>query len=112
MVLRRLGTGMLASNCYILGDSGEGVVIDPGVRCSDIVNVLERENLVLKYIILTHAHLDHIVSMDELRLLTGAKVLVHESDTAALGDPVKNCASLFGLRTVFEKEDICLKDGE
>lgn len=30
MVLKAIVTGMLESNCYILGDSGEAAVIDPG----------------------------------------------------------------------------------
>lgn len=112
MIMKCLPTGMLSSNCYITGDGGEGVVIDPGVKSPEIISVLESEKLALRYIILTHVHLDHIISMEDLRRHYGVPVLVHRLDAEALGDPMKNGAGLFGLKTVFEAADICLEHGD
>lgn len=112
MFLKRLGTGMFASNCYIIGDGNEGVIIDPGAKSRDVLDVIEKENFKIKYILLTHAHIDHIVSMDELRQTLNAKVLVHEDDAKALTDLWYNASSLFGLKTVFKDADGTLKDGD
>jgi hydroxyacylglutathione hydrolase len=112
MIMRCLPTGMLSSNCYIIGDGGEGAVIDPGVKSSEIMEVLEAEGLGLKYVILTHVHLDHIISMEHLRRHYGAQVLVHRLDAGALVDPVRNGAGLFGLKTVFSAADICFEHGD
>ncbi len=112
MIMRCLPTGMLTSNCYILGDGGEGAVIDPGVKCSDIIEALEAEGLGLKYIILTHAHIDHIISMESLRSHYGAPVLAHRLDAEAPGDPRMNGAGLFGLKTVYRAADTALEHGD
>ncbi len=112
MYLKRLMTGMLSSNCYIIGDAGEAAVIDPGVEHKEIVQLLEEQKLCLKYIILTHAHIDHILYMDELRSECGGKVVVHEADELLLGNAVLNGAVLFGLNIVFGNADLCVRDGE
>jgi len=112
MILKRLPTGMFSSNCYILGDNGEGVIIDPGADDREIMDAVESTKLKIKYIILTHAHLDHIVSMDRLRDKTGAKVLVHENDAAALVDSWSNGSALFGFDVSLRSADMNLKDGD
>lgn len=112
MFLKRIMTGMLSSNCYIIGEGGEAAVIDPGVEVNEVVNILEAQKLSLKYIILTHAHIDHIIMMDEIRERSGAKVVVHEDDAPLLGNPRLNGAALFGLNKIFNDADICVKDGD
>jgi glyoxylase-like metal-dependent hydrolase (beta-lactamase superfamily II) len=112
MFLKKLGTGMFASNCYIIGDNGEGAIIDPGAKSQDIMDIIHQQRLTVKYIILTHAHIDHIVSMEELRQKLSAKVLVHKDDAKSLSDPLYNESALFGLRTVFNDADTLLKDGD
>lgn len=112
MFLKRFMTGMLSSNCYILGDAGEAAVIDPGVDYMDIEKNLEAQKLSLKYIILTHAHIDHIIRMEELRSACGGKVVIHEEDAPLLGNAMLNGAALFGLNTVFGDADLCVKDGD
>ena len=112
MVFKRLATGMLASNCYIIGKDGEGVVIDPGADAMEIVNAINEMKLKIKYIILTHAHIDHIISVDELRESLGAKVLLHENEARALSNPFYNGSGLFGLKKVFKEADSVLKDGD
>lgn len=112
MILKRIPTGMFGSNCYILGDGGEGAVIDPGVDTGEIMEVVDEAGLAVKYIILTHAHIDHICSVDELRDRTGAKVLVHEADAPSLPDSWLNGSAMFGLRRTFREADVLLKDGD
>ena len=70
MLVRKLVVGDLQTNCYVLGDekSKEGAVIDPGGDPEDIEKVIEKEKLNIKYIILTHGHIDHIGGILDLQL--------------------------------------------
>jgi len=112
MVYKRLPTGMYSSNCYIIGDNGEGIIIDPGANADEIIKAVGETGLNIKYIVLTHAHIDHICSMEAVRERLGAKVLVHEADAAALTDPRLNGSALFGLNYSFNSADETLKDGD
>jgi glyoxylase-like metal-dependent hydrolase (beta-lactamase superfamily II) len=112
MIFEILPTGLFGSNCYILGDNGEGVVIDPGVEAGEILGVAEKNSLKVKYIILTHTHIDHICYMDELRDLTGAKVAVHKADSDTFSNPVLNGSVLMGQNISFKDADIFLKEGD
>jgi hydroxyacylglutathione hydrolase len=49
-------------------------VVDPG-EAQPVLDVLEREGLELRYILLTHHHWDHVGGMPELKKKTGAVVL-------------------------------------
>jgi len=112
MLLKRITTGMLSSNCYIIGDAGEAAVIDPGVEPEEIVSILDVQKLTLKYIILTHAHIDHILHVEELLGARGGKVVIHDEDALLLGNPMLNGAVLFGLNRSFREADLRVKDGD
>lgn len=87
-------------------------VIDAGADHLDILSILESQRLSLVYIILTHAHIDHVLRADKLREATGAKIIIHENDALLLGNPVLNCSALFGLNRIFGSADIFVKDGD
>jgi hydroxyacylglutathione hydrolase len=78
-----LPVGMLGCNCSILGDpvTREAMVIDPGDDIAEIVAILNRHQLTVKMIVITHAHIDHIGGAAKLRTLTGAPVYMNENDT-------------------------------
>ncbi len=82
MIHEILPVGMLACNCSILGDetTGEAVVIDPGDEIERVREILARHNLKVKYIVATHAHIDHVGGIEKLQRATGADVLMHASD--------------------------------
>lgn len=112
MILECIPYGLFGSNCYIVGDKGEAVVIDPGCDPNKIIRVAEANNLSIKYIIITHGHIDHLVSVEELRKKTGAKVLIHEDDADKLTDPSLNDALGMGLGITGPKADRLLQDGD
>ena len=82
MIHEILPVGMLACNCSIVGDeeSGEAIVIDPGDEIDRVQEVLTRHKLRPKYIVATHAHIDHVGGFAELKRATGAAVLMHAGD--------------------------------
>jgi hydroxyacylglutathione hydrolase len=82
MIHEILIVGPLQCNCSILGDeaSREAIVVDPGDNISRIVSTLEKHQLTVKQIIVTHAHIDHIAGAQRLKRLTGAPIFYNQSD--------------------------------
>ena len=82
MIHEILVVGPLHCNCSILGDeaSREAIVVDPGDDISRIVETLEKHDLTVRQIIVTHAHIDHIAGAQRLKRLTGAPILYNQND--------------------------------
>lgn len=61
MLIKRIPAGVYAANCYILMDeiTKECAVIDPGGDADDIESYLNKIEAKVKYILLTHGHVDH-----------------------------------------------------
>ena len=98
MIHEVLPVGMLGCNCSVLGDeiSREAIVIDPGDEISRILDIIHRNQLTVKMIVITHAHIDHIGGTEKLRAATGAPVYMHEADKM-LSDQLAVQASWLGI---------------
>ncbi|NMB33878.1 MAG: MBL fold metallo-hydrolase [Clostridium sp.] len=112
MVLDCLPYGLFSSNCYIVGKNNEGIIIDPGCDPDKIMEVVQKRNLSIKYIIITHGHIDHMISTEEIRKRTGADVLIHEDDAEMLINSELNDALGFGMGKICKKADRLLQDGD
>jgi glyoxylase-like metal-dependent hydrolase (beta-lactamase superfamily II) len=67
----RVTVGDLGTNCWIVpldpsGNGGECIVADPGAEGDKITAKLAQLNLYPRYIVLTHAHFDHIAALPDL----------------------------------------------
>lgn len=112
---KRFTSGILGSNTYLVWDekSGEAAVIDVGNRVSLITDTMQAQRLRLKYVILTHAHFDHIYYLPEFRkTFPDAKVVIHEADDEILPNPRLNASTLFGSERAFERADMTVKEGD
>jgi hydroxyacylglutathione hydrolase len=100
MIHEILPVGMLQCNCSVFGDeaSGEAVVIDPGDEIGRITAILEKHQLRVKAIIITHAHIDHIGGAQKLKALTGAPVYMNSNDQE-LYDHIDTQAQWIGVAT-------------
>lgn len=98
ILLEHLVVGPFQSNCWILGCERtlEGIVIDPGDEAERILKAIDQLELALKYVVLTHGHLDHVSATSVIQRETDAKVLMHKADQKLLENlPLQ--ASMFGL---------------
>ena len=71
-------------NAYLVWDpdSKDAAAVDTGADCSDMLKRIETEGLKVKFILLTHAHPDHIADLDRLRKKTGAPIFISERESA------------------------------
>ena len=78
--------GPLQCNCSVIGDdtSREAIVIDPGDDIEQVLALIEKHNLQVKQIVITHAHIDHVGGAMKLRAATGAPILLNQNDYALL----------------------------
>lgn len=114
MILETIVVGPMEVNCYVVacGDTGESVVIDPGDDAQAILAKLQERKLSLKWIVLTHAHFDHLGAARELQERTGAPVLLGRGDSITL-DHIDDQAALFGMPPVpAPKETRFLDEGD
>ena len=74
--------GPLGCNCSLLADedSKEALVIDPGDEFEHIWSLIQENELQVKAIVHTHAHIDHIGATAELAAATKANTYLHPDD--------------------------------
>ena len=87
--------------------------IDPGAKVQNIINEIEKNVLSVKYIIITHAHFDHVLALDELKdYFPDAKIVIHEADEPYLNVDSGNFSRHFKTYPPKCKADIAVKDGD
>ncbi|MDI6603543.1 MAG: MBL fold metallo-hydrolase [Thermoanaerobacteraceae bacterium] len=112
--IKRYVVGLFQSNCYIITNtnSKESVVIDPGEMIPSLIDYIQANKYKLKYILLTHGHLDHIGGVEELREKTGAPVAISSYDAEMLYDPELNLSAMGYGEIKVKPADILLNDGD
>ena len=82
MIRETFPVGLLQCNCTILGDetSRQAIVVDPGYDIPRILALLNKHQLTVRQIFVTHAHIDHIASALTLKQITGAPILYSKHD--------------------------------
>ena len=62
-----VSVGKLGTNCYIIyNDRKEAIIIDAGADASKIATIVEDLGVKPVAILLTHAHFDHILAVNEI----------------------------------------------
>lgn len=101
----------LSVNTYVLIKDGSAVIIDPSGRAQYLLDIVNRENAVLKAILLTHGHFDHIMAVDEILKSSPVPVYLHEADRAAMANEDPQVVYYFRRRYQFTA-DHAVEDGE
>lgn len=101
------------ANMYVISCDGVGAVIDPSLSYFKTKEFLENYGLEIKYIILTHAHFDHILEIDSWKNNTSADVIVGAFEESALRDSNLNCYKIFfNIDKKYNGPYITVKDGD
>lgn len=113
MKVQHTVVGAVATNCYFAENEStkECVIIDPGDEAQRLKERLRAKGLTPTAILLTHAHFDHIMAVDELAESYGIPVYVHTDDAAMLTRTELNCGAMIGARAT-AKADKQVSDGE
>jgi len=113
MILEIRAVEPFFKNGFVLGceETREGVVIDPGDETPELLQAVEKHGLRIRYILLTHAHLDHITGVRAAKSALGAPVGLHQDDNF-LYDAVVQQGQMFGLRVEPQPKVDFFYDGE
>jgi len=99
MIIETRAAPPFFKNGFVIGceETREGIVIDPGDEVAELVAAVTQHGLTIRYILLTHAHLDHITGVGAAKKALGVPVGLHREDNF-LYDGVVQQGQMFGLR--------------
>jgi hydroxyacylglutathione hydrolase len=99
MIIETRAAAPFFKNGFVIGceDTREGIVIDPGDEVGELLEAVERQQLTIRYILLTHAHLDHVTGVAAAKQALGVPVGLHRDDEF-LYNAVVQQGQMFGLR--------------
>ena len=82
MLLETRAVAPFFKNGYVVGceETREGVLIDPGDEVDELIDAAERHRLSIRYILLTHAHLDHVTGVGRAKKAFPVPVGLHQAD--------------------------------
>src|SRR5262245_10156908 len=82
MIIETRAVGPFFKNGYIVGDGGtrDAVLIDPGDEVDELVEIVRRQHLAIRYILLTHAHIDHITGVGRAKRAFDVPIALHRDD--------------------------------
>lgn len=106
-----------SENTYVIADdtTRDAVIIDPGcyeqAEKEALNQFIVTNQLNIRYLLLTHAHLDHVFGVAYVKRKYNVKAYLHELDQVVFNDVPTRCA-VFGLRGYEPSEiDAHIKEG-
>lgn len=86
-------------NGFVVGceETREALVIDPGDEVDELLEVVARERLDVRYILLTHAHVDHVSGVARAKAALGVPIGLHRDDLF-LYEAAADHGRMFGMR--------------
>ncbi|MFM8659495.1 MAG: hydroxyacylglutathione hydrolase family protein [Candidatus Nitrosotenuis sp.] len=83
MKVHQVPVGNMQNFTYVIEDenTSEGIIIDPSWELDEIMRVVQKNNIKVKYIVNTHHHFDHTIGNDTIKNETGASILQYKTST-------------------------------
>ncbi|MGQ0605707.1 MAG: hydroxyacylglutathione hydrolase family protein [Candidatus Nitrosotenuis sp.] len=83
MIVHQMAVGNMENFTYIIEDedTSEAIIVDPSWDLDEIMRVVQKNNLKIKYIVNTHHHFDHTIGNDTMKKETGAPILQYKTST-------------------------------
>ncbi|HOO38964.1 MAG TPA: MBL fold metallo-hydrolase [Deltaproteobacteria bacterium] len=114
MLLSTVVVTEFMTNCFIVGDDAtkEAIVIDPGGEAGRIVQEIKNLGVEVKAVVNTHAHVDHIGALKEIKNTFNAEIMLHNLELPIL-QTASRMGRLFGVSIEEPPEpDRFLADGD
>lgn len=110
MKIKKMPVGMYAANCYILieEEAKEGCIVDPGGDADFIMEEVKKSNIAIKFILLTHGHVDHVGAVSTIKNKLNIPVYISKEDKELM----KKNQMVFGEMWNETAEDKEVKDGD
>lgn len=91
------GNNPINTNSYLIYDeeSKDAYIIDAPTKTKPFIDKIEKLNLNVKYLLLTHGHWDHIYHVDFWRENYGAKIVAHKLTKDYLHDISLNASGTY-----------------
>ena len=77
---RRFNPSDSDKNEYLLINRDEAATIDVCTSCDEVLEILQREKLSLKYLLVTHAHRSHLTALPTLKTAAGGTFCLCRDD--------------------------------
>ena len=106
MTIRTLILGPLQVNCYILWETEQCLVIDPGFEPERVMKTCDELGLKIQAILLTHGHFDHVGGVKKIAEKTGCQVFLHPDELSL--PPFITSGKLYYTDTYAEGDEITL----
>ena len=105
-------TAPYGSNCYLIASGDEYAVVDPSADYYDALAEHPEIEGKVRYVLLTHAHFDHILAINSWADKCEA-VVVGDADSKSLSDSARNCyLGFLGVDDGYYGAYKCVGDGE
>jgi glyoxylase-like metal-dependent hydrolase (beta-lactamase superfamily II) len=95
--------GPLNTNCYVVYEDREAIIIDVGGDPTPIINFLDSKSIRPKLILATHGHFDHVLGVNILKKKYSIPFMIHSKDVNILKnikEVVKNLIEMYGVKNV------------
>ena len=99
MILETRAVAPFYKNGFVVGceRTREAILIDPGDEVDELLGAARDHEVDVRYILLTHAHLDHVTGVGAAKSVLDVPVYLHYDDLF-LYDRVVEQATMFGMK--------------
>lgn len=105
--------GQWQTNCYVLSVGKCCWIVDAGFDPEPMLDAIDDQGLTVEKVVLTHAHLDHIAGLHQVKQRhPDAPILIHQDEEAFLTDTRLNLSAGFVQPVVAPEADGTLEHGQ
>ena len=121
--VERVVTGFLKENCYIIHNGISCLIVDPGENEEKIISAINKNNLLVKGILVTHYHFDHVGKLEYMKnIYPEAKLIDYKnkgniiidvfnfSVIETFGHTMDSCSFLFDSEKLLFTGDFVFKE--
>ena len=109
VVINEFIVGQLSNKCYLIVENKNAILIDAGLCYNQVKDYIEKNDINLLAVLLTHGHFDHAVDAYKFQN-DGVPIYIHKNDADKLCSDF-NLAKQFGFDFNNIIADVLLDDG-